>query len=293
MNCRANEQEVDRGHRLANIYINNRQMSERGLNNKPRAGCVIPTVSNKDRCLFPVKLHCFLTDICRMDVDSVAFTNIRWCGDGKSFEILNLSEFETKVLPSYFNLDKLRSFYRQLNLYEFERVRRVCRAGIRLPGNRYTHKLFVRDQPALCQNMRRRKTKKTSRSKDGDEVSVKKKNRNVIMREKLSCGISEDMKVAQWTNDGAQSSNFVTPDYNLTQFNHPWQNNTHGEVAGLHEDTDFPSLKAIDNILRRESPLLTSDEVKRTTSTPFDFGDAMDPIPVDESQCVILYDWRG
>jgi len=231
-----------------------------------------------------------------MDVDSVAFANIRWCDDGKSFEIINLSEFEMKVLPSYFNLDKLRSFYRQLNLYEFERVRRVCRAGKRLPGNRYTHKLFVRDQPALCQNMRRRKTKKASRSKDGDEVSVKKENRNVILREKSFSVISGDMEVVQRTSDGAQSSNFVTPAYNLTQYNHWWQNNTHGEVGGLHEDTHFPSLKSVDDILRRESPLLTLDEVKRTTSKSFDFGDdlsVMDPIPVDESQCVIVYDWRG
>lgn len=122
-------------------------------------GITIPTICSKDRSLFPVKLYCFLTDVCTKETDPEAYEIIRWSKDGLSFQISNSAEFESIILPKYFNLDLARSFHRQLNLYGFRRTRLRDEFGKKTDSNIFQHDMLQRGKPELCKKMRRNKVK--------------------------------------------------------------------------------------------------------------------------------------
>uniref|UniRef100_A0A7S2PRC9 HSF-type DNA-binding domain-containing protein n=1 Tax=Leptocylindrus danicus TaxID=163516 RepID=A0A7S2PRC9_9STRA len=124
--------------------------------------------NGSDRPLFPVKLHNFLSDICTEEQDKEAYNAIRWSPNGLSFKIHHMYNFETNILPKYFNLNQLRSFYRQLNLYGFKRITNREDSGC------YEHPHFIRGEMRLCEEMRRQKIKGTGSkrkkgSNDNDE----------------------------------------------------------------------------------------------------------------------------
>ena len=69
---------------------------------------------------FPAKLHAVLEladargSACSSDV-------ITWLPHGRAFRILDGEGFMQTVVPMFFELTKMRSFYRQLNLWGFKR----------------------------------------------------------------------------------------------------------------------------------------------------------------------------
>ena len=73
-----------------------------------------------------------------------------WTQDGLSFVISDRERFVHEVLPRYFRSNKLTSFQRQINLYDFKTVREVNGLGLGL----YTHPLFRRDNHSLCYQMK-------------------------------------------------------------------------------------------------------------------------------------------
>jgi hypothetical protein len=91
---------------------------------------------------FPVKLHALLDSNNHEDV-------ISWQPSGRSFIIHNPKEFVDSVMPKYFRQTQLRSFQRQLNLYDFHRISE----GFDIGG--YYHKKFLRGAPDLCKEMKR------------------------------------------------------------------------------------------------------------------------------------------
>lgn len=50
---------------------------------------------------------------------------IRWTADGDSFVVLNTNEFTTKILPQHFKHSNFSSFVRQLNKYDFHKIKRT------------------------------------------------------------------------------------------------------------------------------------------------------------------------
>ena len=69
------------------------------------------------RCLtFPHRLNDMLED---------GFTSniVGWDNDGRSFSIRDLKAFEDTILPRYFRHGHFSSFVRQLNMYNFHKVR--------------------------------------------------------------------------------------------------------------------------------------------------------------------------
>lgn len=91
---------------------------------------------------FPVKLHALL---CSGKYEDI----ISWQPTGRSFIIYSPKEFVKSVMPKYFRQTKLRSFQRQLNLYDFKRVTE----GADIGG--YYHSKFLRGAPDLCKEMSR------------------------------------------------------------------------------------------------------------------------------------------
>lgn len=85
-----------------------------------------------------------------------------WLPHGKAFKIRSKKEFESLILPQYFEV-KPRSFQRQLALYGFENVKNQLSPDV----GAYRHPLMRRGQPALCQQMRRQKIKNTMKRGGG------------------------------------------------------------------------------------------------------------------------------
>jgi hypothetical protein len=48
---------------------------------------------------------------------------VRWNQDGNSFIIENIERFEEEILPVYFRHRNFSSFVRQLNMYDFHKIR--------------------------------------------------------------------------------------------------------------------------------------------------------------------------
>mmetsp|Transcript_9958 Transcript_9958/g.14826 ORF Transcript_9958/g.14826 Transcript_9958/m.14826 type:complete len:685 (-) Transcript_9958:112-2166(-) len=106
--------------------------------------------SQGHRIMFPEKLHQILAN--------PHFSRyIHWAPHGKAWRILDRRALEIEVLPLFFKHAKSKSFMKQVNLWNFDRIKK---AG---PDyGFYTHELFRRDQPELCRGMIRRLAKSTA-----------------------------------------------------------------------------------------------------------------------------------
>lgn len=104
---------------------------------------------------FPEKLHRLLMETEKAGMESV----ISFTDNGKAFEIHKPDRFFKEIVPNYFKQSRLSSFKRQLNLYGFE----LIATGPTRGG--YSHEKFLKDQPELCRQIRRRDIKFNSRPK--------------------------------------------------------------------------------------------------------------------------------
>lgn len=80
-----------------------------------------------------------------------------------TFKVHNKEEFIDKVMPRFFNQTKFKSFLRQLNLWGFERI---LEPGPRRGG--YRHSCFIKNQPSLCNQMKRTRIKGVKAADSGD-----------------------------------------------------------------------------------------------------------------------------
>eukprot|EP00934_Nitzschia_sp_Nitz4_P003861 Nitzschia sp. Nitz4//scaffold118_size93875//43199//44649//NITZ4_004787-RA/size93875-augustus-gene-0.84-mRNA-1//1//CDS//3329533721//3851//frame0 len=82
------------------------------------------------------------------DAENKDFENIiSWEPDGKSFKVHKIKDFETKILPSYLQQTKLRSFQRQLIKYGFSRIQGGAARGA------YQHPKFVKSNLSSSRNI--------------------------------------------------------------------------------------------------------------------------------------------
>lgn len=96
---------------------------------------------------FPKTLHAILM---QLDQDGRGIAG--FSADGSAFVIRKPDEFAKEVLPEHFKMSNFSSFQRQINLYDFQRVKGELDIS-------YRHPLFHRDKPELCITMRRTKRK--------------------------------------------------------------------------------------------------------------------------------------
>ncbi|EGR28112.1 hypothetical protein IMG5_182970 [Ichthyophthirius multifiliis] len=75
---------------------------------------------------------------------------ICWNDDGKAFKIKQPNELAEKVLPKYFKTNNFASFVRQLNMYDFHKVRHDSEE------NEWRHKLFRKGYPHLLCEIKRK-----------------------------------------------------------------------------------------------------------------------------------------
>jgi hypothetical protein len=75
---------------------------------------------------------------------------VSWSEDGSEFIIYNTNEFSEKVLPLYFKHSNFASFIRQLNMYDFHKLRSTSQEHI------YKHPKFIRDHPEYLKDIHRK-----------------------------------------------------------------------------------------------------------------------------------------
>lgn len=100
---------------------------------------------------FPMKLHALL-ELAHAE----GFSDIiSWKVHGRAFAVNNVEAFVVRIMPLYFQQSKIRSFFRQLNLYGFLRITEGRDRGA------YYHELFLRGMPFLAARILRQKVKGT------------------------------------------------------------------------------------------------------------------------------------
>lgn len=81
---------------------------------------------------------------------------ICWSSDGKSFRIKDVKLFEKEVLPLYFKHNKCTSFVRQLNMYDFHKLR------LKDKSKEFKHAYFQRGKFGLLAHIQRKTTENSS-----------------------------------------------------------------------------------------------------------------------------------
>lgn len=105
---------------------------------------------NRNHNAFPYRLYEMLQLVERDGLDHI----VSWQPHGRCFVVHKPVEF-TAILPRYFQLTKIASFQRQLNLYNFQRLTKGADRG------GYYNEFFLRGKEFLLSNIQRIKVKGT------------------------------------------------------------------------------------------------------------------------------------
>ncbi|GFH46752.1 heat shock transcription factor, other eukaryote [Chaetoceros tenuissimus] len=141
---------------------------------------------------FPLKLQ---TIIKILDEEDESNDLIRWQPHGRAFTInasSNPKEFQEKVMKRFFHNSKVASFFRQINIYDFKRMKKGPDAGC------YYHEMFVRGRPDLANAIPRNCVKGDTsdrRRSSNDEsepnfYAMAKDSAGVLSQERYGGGIS-------------------------------------------------------------------------------------------------------
>jgi hypothetical protein len=67
---------------------------------------------------FPFRVYSMLEDATKLDFEAI----VSWVQGGAAFVVHDRDEFTKRIMPLYFDQTLFKSFQRQLNFYQFERV---------------------------------------------------------------------------------------------------------------------------------------------------------------------------
>lgn len=109
--------------------------------------------------------YTFLPTLMTMLDENAGSSAIRWSEDGSSF-IIEKTEAFFKLLPKYFKTNNYSSFIRQLNLYDFHKVKNES------DFHEFKNPFFVRGSPELVSQIKRKVLEKGQPPKrDSDQES--------------------------------------------------------------------------------------------------------------------------
>jgi hypothetical protein len=94
---------------------------------KNRNGEWLDLSPNDSAAPFPVRLHKMLEEVVEKQGKEHI---ISWNPDGRSFTVHQPKVFAQSIMQKHFNQTKYKSFQRQLNLYEFDRLPRGKVKGV-------------------------------------------------------------------------------------------------------------------------------------------------------------------
>ena len=117
------------------------------INNSSEMSLIAMKPKKKEK--FPTILYKLLADATRYGRNDI----ICFHPHGRSFIVKDVNKFEKEVMKKYFNMSSWKSFRRQLNLYDFNRV--PCG----LDGISYYHKFLIFGRPHLLHQIKRTRPK--------------------------------------------------------------------------------------------------------------------------------------
>ena len=157
---------------------------------------------------------------------------IHWGEDGKYFVIENMYDFIEKILPKYYNHNNFASFVRQLNKYNFHKIKTS------LNENAFQNNQFIKGKKDLISNILRKKKRKrdlepgieniTSLVKykknnyldDLNNLGKNYENKNNISLERHSLSLDEENEnnnnAKKIINGDNQNNNFIRYNSNST-----------------------------------------------------------------------------
>ena len=104
--------------------------------------------------------------------DSKFDSIVSWNEDGNSFIIKNLHSFATIILPQYFKHKNFASFVRQLNMYDFHKVKEN--------SLEFMHPLFQKSNYGLLKEIHRKNTE--IQKKNNDIPIIKEESNDLFNR---------------------------------------------------------------------------------------------------------------
>lgn len=132
-------------------------------------------MKNTSKKQFPQLLYAMLETAALRD-GSGCSNSVTWLAHGHAFKILDQREFIEVTVPMFFKQTKIRSFYRQLNLWGYKRVSSGIDVGA------YYNKHFVRGRPEKMKEMVRVKIKgrvpKNDSKQDDPDINTMPTNRS-------------------------------------------------------------------------------------------------------------------
>jgi hypothetical protein len=122
---------------------------------------------------FLSKLH-RLTETCPKEVG-------RWSMDGRQFDILNVSEFNT-VLKTFYPSSTIKTFFRQLFYYGFTYLNISNGGGDEVTKGTFSfrHACFLRDSPSLIYEIKRNESNNAIITTQPDRVEILEKKVNAL-----------------------------------------------------------------------------------------------------------------
>lgn len=84
----------------------------------------IPSLESKKKISKKNDISTFINKTFNILEDKEISDIISWTDNGNSFIVKNKEKFESMVLPRYFKHRKFSSFVRQLNMYDFHKLRK-------------------------------------------------------------------------------------------------------------------------------------------------------------------------
>ncbi|KAG7363730.1 HSF-type DNA-binding protein [Nitzschia inconspicua] len=123
---------------------------------KATAASALTTSQSAALPSFPVKLYEMMQDSVSKGFEDVVSWQTPLPGVASSFKVQNTHRFVDEIMPRYFKQTKFKSFQRQLNIYNFQRVHDGPNRG------GYYHPYFVRNAPELLKLIPRKRMSLTN-----------------------------------------------------------------------------------------------------------------------------------
>jgi len=113
-----------------------------------------------------------------------------WSNNGEFIEIKDSLQFESQIMPIFFESEKFSSFNRQLNFYGFRKmpapeVQKKAHEMSTKKMLRFYHKFFQKNKPELMANITRSTNRNYTSRDDFDEEMERLKDKLYQTKEKL------------------------------------------------------------------------------------------------------------
>ncbi|CAD8206670.1 unnamed protein product [Paramecium octaurelia] len=89
---------------------------------------------------------------------------IQWNQDGKAFIIKKPYEFAKKILPKYFKHNNYTSFIRQLNIYDFHKIKNE------LGKHEFKHNFFQKEKKHLLCEIKRKSIEQQEQLEENNQI---------------------------------------------------------------------------------------------------------------------------